>query len=196
VAIRVLGPSWTKATHVALYANGIKIREAVVADAPAGDREGGNEPGIKWKGSWRLPHFKHDVYLMAIATGPGVKELFWPIARPYQPSSPVWHSYVVGSTGAVWVDADASGGFNPAFEYASRIVDESRDELPKLIARLADYDAAIAAQAARLWHVRKLSTPAELLHVASRTEIAAIREGFQAYVEEWKESETARAAGK
>ena len=26
---------------------------------------------------------------MTIATGPGVKELFWPIARPYQPSTPV-----------------------------------------------------------------------------------------------------------
>ena len=196
VAIRVFGPTWTKATHVALYANGIKIREADIGIAARGEHERVGEPGVKWKGSWRLPRFKHDVHLVAIATGPGVNELFWPIARPYQPSSQVWHSYVVGSTGAVWIDADGSGRFNPAFEYASRLVVDSSNDLPKLISRLAGYDAAVAAQAARLCHVRKLSTPAELLTAASRSEITAIRDGFQTYVEEWKESEAARAANK
>jgi hypothetical protein len=180
---------------VTLYANGIKIREADIKAAPPGERERG-EPGVIWKGSWQLPHFNHDVHLVAIATGPGVKEPFWPIARPYQPSSPVWHSYVVGSTGAVWIDADGTGRFNSAFEYASRVVEDSSNELPKLTSRLAGYDSAVAAQAARIWHIRKWSTPPELLNAAARTEIEAIREGFQAYVEEWKESETARAAGK
>jgi hypothetical protein len=196
VAVRVLGPSWSKATHVGLYANGLKIRETEIRDGAAKAGQGVNEPGIKWKGTWRLPRFKHDVHLVAVAMGPGVKELFWPIARPYQPSSPVWNSYVVASTGAVWIDADASGRFNPAFEYATRVVDDSQNELPRLISRLAGYDAAVAAQAARLWHVRKLGTPAEMLNAASRTEITSIRDGFQAYVEEWKESETARAANK
>lgn len=196
VAVRVLGPSWSRANHVALYANGIKIREAEIGDVSTGNSERINETGVKWKGSWRLPRFKHDVHLAAIATGPGVNELFWPIARPYQPSSPVWNSYVVGSTGAAWIDADASGRFNSAFEYAMRVVDDSRKELPGLISRLADYDAAVAAQAARLWHVCKLSTAAELLNAASRTEILSIRDGIQAYVDEWKESETARAASK
>ena len=196
VAIRVLGPSWSKATHVALYANGIKIREAEIGDEPAGAGERVKETGGKWKGSWRLPRFKHDVHLVAIATGPGVKELFWPTARPYQPSSPVWNSYVVGSTGAIWIDADSSGRFDPAFEYATRLVDEAQNDLTRLVSRLSEYDAAVAAQAARVWHVRKLNTPAELLNAASRTAIMSIREGFQAYVEEWKESETARAAGK
>jgi hypothetical protein len=196
VAVRVLGPSWSKATHVALFANGIKMREAEIGEVRAGAGERVNETGVKWKGSWRLPRFKHDVHLAAIALGPGVKELFWPIARPYQPSSPVWNSYVVGSTGAIWIDADESGGFNPAFEYATRLVDAAQNDLARLVSRLADYDAAVAAQAARLWHVRKLNTPAELLNAASRTEIMSIRDGFQAYVEEWKESETARAASK
>lgn len=196
IAIRVLGPSWSKATHVALFANGIKIREAEIGDVTAAAGERVNETGVKWKGNWRLPKLKHDVHLAAIATGPGVKELYWPIARPYQPSSPVWNSYVVGSTGAVWTDADASGRFNPAFEYAVRLVDESQKDLTKLVSLLAEYDAAVAAQAARLWHVRKLNTPAELLNAASRSETKSIRDGFQAYVEEWKESETARTAAK
>jgi hypothetical protein len=96
----------------------------------------------------------------------------------------------------VWVDADVSGRFNPAFEYATRLVDESQSDLTRVVSRLADYDASVAAQAARLWHVRKLGTPADLLNAASRTESMPTRDGFQAYVEEWKESETARATGK
>jgi hypothetical protein len=188
VAVRVLGPSWSKAEDVALYANGVKIRESKIADvAPQS-----GEPGVKWKGRWRLPRFKHDVHLAAIATGPGVKEPFWPIARPYQPASPVWHSYVVGSTGAVWIDADASGRFDPAFDYAAQLVEESGNEVAKVESRLADYDEAVASQTARILHLRKLRTPAELLEAASRTDAAAIRSGFQAYVEAWKESEVAR----
>jgi hypothetical protein len=196
VAVRVLGPSWSRAAHVALYANGIQIREAEIGDVSSGARAQVTEKGVKWKGNWRLPRFRHDVHLAAIATGPGVKELFWPIARPYQPSSPVWNSYVVGSTGAVWIDADASGRFNPAFEYATRLVDESQTDLTRLASRLAEYDASVAAQAARLCHVRKLGTPTDLLKAASRAESTTIRDGFQAYVEEWKESEAARAASK
>ncbi|MGE5190952.1 MAG: CehA/McbA family metallohydrolase [Deltaproteobacteria bacterium] len=190
VAVRVLGPSWSQATHVGLYANGVKIREAEIREAPRGSRES----GLKWKGTWRLPKFKHDVHLAGIATGPGVKELFWPIPRPYQPSSPIWHPYVVGSTGAVWIDADGSGQFTPAFEYAARFVEESGTDFARLLSRLAEYDEAVAAQAARIVHVRKLKTPAELLDAATRTDVTSIRNGFQAYVEAWKESETARLA--
>jgi hypothetical protein len=187
VAVRVLGPSWSKATHVALFANGVKIREADLEAARSA-----TAPGVKWEGSWRLPKFKHDVHLAAIATGRGAKELFWPIPRPYQPSSPVWHSYVVGSTGAVWLDADGSGQFTPAFEYATRLVEDSGNDFARLTSSLADYDEAVAAQAARIVHVRKLRTPAELLEAAARTDTPSIRNGFRAYVEAWKESETAR----
>ena len=190
VAVRVLGPSWTNTTHVALFANGVKIREANIAEAARGS----GDAGVKWSGKWRLPKFKHDAHLAAVATGPGVKELFWPIPRPYQPSSPVWQPYVVGSTGAVWIDADGSGQFTSAFEYATRLVEDSGADFAKLLSRLADYDEAVATQAGRIVHVRKLSTPADLLEAASRTNVASIRNAFQAYVEAWKESETARTA--
>jgi hypothetical protein len=188
IAVRVLGPSWTKATHVALFANGVKIREAEITEAARGS----SESPVKWSGKWRLSKFKHDVHLAAIATGPGVKELFWPIPRPYQPSSPVWQPYVVSSTGAVWIDVDGSGQFTPAFEYATRITDESGTDFAKLFSRLAEYDEAIAAQVARILHIRQLKTPGELLEAASRTNVASIRNAFQAYVEAWKESERAR----
>src|SRR5262249_50697417 len=79
VAVRVLGPSWATADKVELYANGIKVREAHIAE--------GNKAGIKWQGEWTLPRFRHDAHLVAITSGPGVRELFWPIARSYQPTS-------------------------------------------------------------------------------------------------------------
>jgi hypothetical protein len=187
VAVRVLGPSWSRATNVALYANGVKIREAQIPEADS------RAPGIKWQGNWRLPKRLHDVHLAAIAIGPGVHEPFWPIPRPYQPTSPVWNSYVVGSTGAVWIDADGSGDFTSAFGYASRLVAESAADVARLMNRLADYDEAVAAQTARLLHVRKVKTPAELLQDAARTDSRSIKAGFQAYVDAWKESEIARA---
>ena len=190
IDVRVLGPRWTKATHVELYANGLKIREADIGDVALGP----TEQGVKWKGNWRLPKFKHDVHLVAIATGPGVDQLYWPTPRPYQPSSPVWHSYVIGSTGAVWIDADGSGEFNSAFDYARRVVEDSKSDTDQLIKRLSDYDEAVAAQAARLLHVRLGKSPADLLEMACRIDVLVIRSGFQNYVEEWKASESARLA--
>jgi hypothetical protein len=188
VTVRVLGPSWSKATSVVLFANGVKIREAEIPEVGPES----NGLGHKWKGSWRLPKFKHDVHLTAIATGPGIDKLFWPIPRPYQPSSPVWHSYVVGSTGAVWIDTDGNGHFTSALGYASQLVEESRTDFDQLISRLAEYDEAVAAQAARLVHVRQIKTPAQLLEAARSTHVAAIRRGIRAYVDAWKECEAAR----
>ncbi len=112
--ITVLGPSWVEAHDVALYANGAKIREAKISGARRG--------GVKWAETWKLPRFKHDVHLAAVATGPGVTELYWPVARPYQPTSSDVNRQVIGMTGAVWLDADGDGKRTSAFEYARRIV--------------------------------------------------------------------------
>src|SRR5439155_9229758 len=98
VSVRVLGPGWTSADKVELYANGQKIREARIKD--------GQRAGVKWSGEWTLPRFRHDVHLVAIASGPAVTGLHWPIAKPYQPTSPVVVSRILGATGAVWLDAD------------------------------------------------------------------------------------------
>src|SRR5205807_6892175 len=114
VAVRVLGPEWTRATHVTLYVNGIPIRDADITTPP-----GKPEPaGIKWQGKWTLTRPKHDIWLTAIATGPGIDKPYWPTAKPYQPASPRWKPYVLGSTGPVWIDADGSGRFESAYDYA------------------------------------------------------------------------------
>ena len=136
VSVRVLGPHWTTASHVALYANGVKIREAEI---PQPDTEPA-ERGVKWSGTWKLPPFQNDVFLVAVATGPGVREAYWPIPRPYQPKLPVWEPRVIGSTAPIWIDADGSGNFEPAFEYARRLVDDSGDDFHKLLSRLVNFD--------------------------------------------------------
>ena len=76
-SVRVLGPAWATADRVELYANGVKVREATIKD--------GEKAGVKWSGKWTLPRPAHDVHLVAVATGPGVEGLFWPIGKPYQP---------------------------------------------------------------------------------------------------------------
>ena len=112
--ITVLGPSWVEARDVAIYANGERIRDGKISS--------GRQGGVKWTETWTLPRFKHDVHLTAVATGPGVTELYWPIARPYQPMSIDVNRQVIGASGAVWLDADGDGKRTSAFEYASRIV--------------------------------------------------------------------------
>jgi uncharacterized membrane protein YgcG len=107
VDVTVLGPEWVKATRVALYANGVEVRAADIPDAPKARTE-----AVLWRGRWTLPRPKHDVHLVAIATGPGVAAPYWPTAKPYQPTSSRWQPYLIGSTGAVWLDADASGRFD------------------------------------------------------------------------------------
>src|SRR5688500_6765533 len=80
VAVRVLGPSWTRAGRVSLYVNGERVRSEPVEDAGAA--------GVKWSGSWRLPRPPAGAHIVALAEGPDPRRPFWPIAMPYQPRSP------------------------------------------------------------------------------------------------------------
>ena len=78
-----------------------QVREEAIAD--------GKKAGMKWQATWRLPRPPHDVHLVAIATGPGVAAPYWPSAKPYQPVSIDFTSYVLGVSGAAFVDGDGSG---------------------------------------------------------------------------------------
>jgi hypothetical protein len=117
VEISVHGPSWVQADHLALYANGLLIREETLRDD--------HQPGEKAKVVWKLPRPSHDVHLVAIATGPGVKEAFWEIPRPYQPASKTFTSRVIGSSNPVWIDADGNGAFESAHAIAQRLLREA-----------------------------------------------------------------------
>lgn len=95
VAVRVLGPAWTRATAVTLYLDGEPLRTAEIADP--------GTPGVKWSGSWRVTRPPEGGFLVAIAEGSDPERLFWPIAKPYQATSPDVEARVFGVTGAVWL---------------------------------------------------------------------------------------------
>jgi len=194
VEVKVLGPEWVKASRVALYANGVEVRSADIPARPANARG----DAVQWQGRWTLARPKHDVYLVAMATGPGNAAPYWPSARPYQPTSSHWESYAIGSTGAVWLDADASGRFESAREYAARAVEASGGDPELLATRLEDFDEAVAAQAAAAIRNR---LPGEFETAAARVIAAAgptVRRGLEAYLAQWRQarSETQPQADK
>jgi hypothetical protein len=185
VTVRVLGPSWVRADRVELFANGRKIREGVIKE--------GKQAGVKWSGEWTLPRFKHDVHLVAIASGPGLSDLFWPIAKPYQPTSPVVVRRVLGATGAVWLDADGDGKRTSAREYAQHLERAAGSDWQKLVNTLRDYDEAVAVQAASLLQARGISVGESEVREAAKKAGGHVDRGFQAFAEGWRESQLARS---
>ena len=183
VRIRVKGPSWTRANQVTLYVNGVKAREQKIPHAP--------NTAVTWEDTWRLPRPSHDVYLVAIAQGPGVSAPYWPTAKPYQPTSIEFTPYVLGLSGAVFVDADRSGRFESAFEYATREVASSNDT-QSLVKRLASYDAAVATQAASILRARDPDGFERTVRSLIPASAKPVAEGFAAYLDAWKESQSPR----
>jgi hypothetical protein len=141
VSLEVLGPSWVNADRVELFANGIKMREQAIAPTA--------QPR-KAQLTWTLARPKHDVHLVAIATGPGVTAPYWEISRPYQPTSKAVNPRVIGSTNPVWIDGDGDGKFTAARAYAAAMVERSGGDAGKLQSALAGYDEAVALHASDL----------------------------------------------
>ena len=184
VRIRVKGPGWTRAQRVALYVNGVKAREEKIGS--------GTKAGLKWEGTWRLPRPRHDVHLVAIAEGPGIAAPYWPTAKPYQPTSIAFTPYVLGLSGAVFVDADASGKFESGFEYARREVSAAGEVRP-LVTRLGAYDTAVAIQAASLLRVQDPDGFEARVRALIQAAPPQVAKGFTAYLEAWKDSQRARS---
>jgi hypothetical protein len=177
VEITVSGPSWTRATHVELYANGIKIRDAAI------DAEHASRAGLKASVTWRLPKPPHDFYLTAVATGPGVTAPYWPGAKPYQRTSPHWEPYVFACTGALFLDADGTGSFQSAFDYAKQVVTEANEDVGAAVRALGAYDMSVAAQAASILRTHgRFDTP-QSIDDAGQAGSPAIRAGFATFAD-------------
>jgi len=185
VEVTVRGPSWTRASLVELYANGKRIKTATVTAS--------KQAGIKWQGNWQLAPFKHDVHLVAVARGPGIKSLHWPTAKAYQPTSPNWTASVFSCTGATWLDVDGDGKPTSAYQYAQQLVKQTKGEIKPLLTQLANFDEAVAAQAASLLQAK---TPEILLQddfQQALTQAAEpVRQGIQTYLDQWRQSQQVR----
>jgi hypothetical protein len=179
VRLRVSGPGWTRARRLALYANGTLVREATI--------HAGEAAGVKADRTWRLPTPPHDVHLVAVATGPGVTAPYWPTAKPYQPTSPDFTPYVLGVSGAVFVDADGSGTFESALSYARRAVAGASDPRD-LASRLGRYDAAVATQAASLLRARDPGGFDATMRALLGAAPPPVARGLQAYLDAWRAS--------
>ncbi|HEU5146568.1 MAG TPA: CehA/McbA family metallohydrolase [Chryseosolibacter sp.] len=176
IAVKVSGPSWAWADKVALYANGKKIREAAI--------EGRDTAGLKWNGTWHLTLPPHDLFLVAVAEGPGRDLPFWPIARPYQPVSPDWKPRIFGLSGAVWLDGDKNQKRDPASRYAEKLWQQANGDVATLVHELASFDESIAIQAAALLHQNKRNLRGPEVTRALRTASPATKAGFETVIAE------------
>lgn len=172
VSVGVMGPAWSKADRVSLYANGEKIREAGITDPGL--------PGLKWDSVWRVDVPSHDVFFVAVAEGPGGNMPYWPVAKPYQPVSEEWHPRVIGISGAVWVDGDGNGHRNSAKDYAHELIRLAGSDFSRLIKILEGYDEAVSAQVAGLLWERGVDPGGKEIIDALLNATSAARAGFDA----------------
>jgi hypothetical protein len=124
----------------------------------------------------------------------GVRQYFTPVVGNEvttavgHPTSPVVPRYVLGVTGAVWLDGDGDGKQTSAYEYASRLCEASRWKAAGVVQALAGYDEAVAAQAAGLIQGRGVSADPFV-----READPQVKRGFEAFAEAWRESQVARS---
>jgi hypothetical protein len=184
VTVRVWGPSWVTADKVELFLNGRVVRDARVTE--------GGRAGLKCQVAWQLPKLEHDAHLAAVASGPGVMALYWPIAKPYQPTSPRVERRVFGATGAVWLDADSDGKWTSPRDYAEQLAREHGSDWRKLLHALKSYDEAVAIQAAALLRRQGISIYDPALRALAKETGPHAERGLQAYAEAWRECQLAR----
>lgn len=195
VNVRVLGPHWTKAREVLLFANGRQIHSIDLANETSkisdGDRPA-TANGIHADVNWLFDLPEHDVHIVAIAVGPGIDGLHWKTAKPYQPDSPDWTARTIGCSGVIWIDADKDGRRTPAIDYARRIVKDAGYDLTAVINALTEYDAAVSAQAASLLQTYGVDVIAQDTQAVLREAEPTVRDGFLIFQEQWRANQIAR----
>jgi hypothetical protein len=175
VKVRVLGPHWSQVDRVQLFANGVLVHERDLTQQERNSAlhwslartsalsKGMSPPaGLKDEFSIKLPRPKQDVHLVAIATGPGIRESWWRTAKPYQPDSPEWDPTSLSCSGAVWLDIDDDGHRSSAADYARKLVTAANGDLARLLDSLAPYDSTVAALAGHLYQT-SLGDPIKLV---------------------------------
>lgn len=173
IEVRVYGPSWTRVERVELYANGERIQDEWI--------DGGAGGGEKVRLRWKIGRPKNDVHLIAVASGPGVRELYWPLSRPYQPSTPVWNPRVIGVANPVWIDADGDGVFTAPRALAAKVIALHGSDAAATIAELDHYDVAVATQAASLLQEHGVDVRSQAIVRLLQSAAEPVRRGFSAF---------------
>jgi len=170
--VEVHGPEWTQAETIALYVCGHRRFEAALKPA--------STPGTSLKGiaTWRIPRtaWSHDIWLTALATGPGIDAAYWPTAKPYQPDSPEFTPYVLSLTGPIRIDMDGDGKYSSPRDYAQQIIVAANSDMPRLVDALQNFDASVVHQAAS-----QLQAAAVDLDELERAASGKVRQEIQEY---------------
>ncbi len=180
IEVSVQSPEWAQPDLVELFANGTKIREHRFRNSPSQVKS--QMMSQPRKVVWKLPRPDYDVHLVAIASGAGQTIPFWPISRPYQPTSRIWHPPVIGSTNPIWVDGDRDGKITSCRAYASNVVGKFKTEPKRLLRELEKYDESISSQAASLCHSSGIDIQTQEFARALAHSSAPVRKGFQNYL--------------
>ena len=94
--IRVYAPSWIIPEKIMLFANGKTIFNSGITRK--------NVSGLVAVFKVTLPPVSNKTVLVAVAEGPDPHVPWWPIAKPYQHTSPEVHPIVVGVSGPVIIN--------------------------------------------------------------------------------------------
>ncbi len=175
IEAEVLGPRWTQADQLTLYSNGIPILEKELSDTAG--------KVLKQVVRHQIPKPKHDVQIVAIATGPGVTKPYWEIPKPYQHKSKDYTAVVLGATNPVWLDCDGDGSFTSPNEYAKSLVEENKGNLEKTIKSLSRFDQAVAAQAAGILSEKGIDLGGKETRTKwGKSESPSVLEGFSSFL--------------
>lgn len=173
VKVRVLGPHWVRARKCMLFANGRMVHEATI--------QGPAKNGVIAEFNWTLPKASHDAHLVAVAVGDGVTGLYWPTAKPYQPTLQDPATMTLSCSGPVWLDGDDDGRRTAVRGHAERIVAEHNGDLARILTQLERYDTAVAIQTASVLESAGHDLQSSASEQLIRNATSSIRTGIEEY---------------
>jgi hypothetical protein len=176
VELTVWGPSWAVADEVTIYSNGTPVFHRKLG--------ANRKPGQKFAATLQIPLPQHDAALLAVTTGPGVREPFWEVRKSYQPTSDEWNPIVLGVSRALWIDADASGEREAPLHHARRLVDQHQAALEALVGALSSYDSSVAAHVLNLLHAGGKDLASLGVESIFLNGSATVREAYKQYLRE------------
>ena len=191
IGVRVYGPDWTAVDELRLFVNGTETSIEPVKMSTLSILKGRT---VKRYWRWSFLRFKHDVCVVALVKGPGVDAPYWPIAKPYQPTSPDWKSYVIGCSGAIKIDGDGDGKYSSPYDYAKKLFAESAGDDAKLVAALKDYDEAVAVQTASVARAAGRERFDSFLAAVAKSGAPQTKTGANKYVDGWRKTLVPQAA--
>lgn len=176
VRVKVQGPKWLACDRLELFANGRALKSVSVTNTVSAV--------TKADLTFTINRPNQDVWLVAVASGPGPSDdsgPYWQLSRPYQPTLAHWEPRVIGATNPIRVDTDGDGRYTSPRDYAVRLVEAAANDLKKLFTTLEDYDPAVIVQAAAILRQRGTDLSSGPVQQALGNAGPAVNQAFKAY---------------